>query len=309
MAGALGRSSILVAATVALLAGAARAEEPSKGFFALDFLTDEAVGLPSGGSWDVYQGSGKGRELIGSIANKNNGTYLGGGWGYRIIVGSRYGLRASLEMGGSWGHLFGSDLPWQVVSGENRFSGMVGLGYQHRFGPLVLHSATLIGGDSTTVDVANPIVPLPAGTAAATIGDGKSLSLTKASFRLGQQIGFHVQVGNGVLLYADATYDIDGEWRVRAGLGLGGDFDNLPFRRHRYYYQGPAEPAPVVHHNYINVAPYSTANIQVNSDGDAHVAIDAQPGSNVNVNVNAAGGVTVAPNGGGNVNPPPPTAE
>jgi len=277
---------LLIAA--ALLAGPARAEEPKPGWFgAIDFLTDEAMG-GSDGPWDVTRSVGKTSLDLGTVAGPRNGVFVGGGWGYRLQVATPHGMRVGIEMGFGWGRFVNADMAWSDGTGSY-FGAQASIGYQFHLGPVILHTATVIGGEEVTANITDTSMARLPGAVQSALStlpaDGSaSYGATRTNFVLGQEVGVHVAVEKPMYLWADARYDIDGEWRVRLGVGFATDELGCCARRR-------SAPAPVENHVEVRVAPQSNANIQINSDGDANVAVHAEPGANVNLSVQAGGDV------------------
>ncbi len=222
------RGTICLAALAAnLFCAAARGEEAQRSFIAFDLLAGEASGLPRGGAWETDGWTA-------SINAQNNGQFFGGGWGSRMVYGSSWGPRFSMELGFSWGKLSGSDLSPQAPLDAARAWGYVSLGYQRRIGRFWLHSATVFGGEGTSVALpAGPPGAPPKGIAA-TMSRGETVGFSRIDPVVGQQLGAHVQIAPLLLLFADVTVDVDGGWQVRAGIGVGTD---IVERKRRYWYR------------------------------------------------------------------------
>ncbi len=281
-------------AAALLCAATATADEPptheKKGFFAgIDFTPDELVGFGHG-PWQVERYVGKSSRSLGAMDARDNGMMIGGGFGYRLQLAAPHGLRFALDVGYGWGRLIGGDLPWATGSGSY-FNIGAAIGYQVRFGPVVLHTATWVGGEFIGADIADG-ARLPDAVQAALssqpAAENATMSASRQTFRLGQEVGVHVAVERPMYVWADGRVDIDGEWRVRLGIGFATDdffCANCPPRGRR----GAPAPAPVP--VQVNVAPQSIANIQVHSDGDAQVQVNADAGATVNLGVQAGGDV------------------
>jgi hypothetical protein len=232
--GAIGLAAL---ATASLLCATARADEPQHSFMAFDLLAGEASGLPRGGAWETG-------DTTAFINARNNGQYLGGGWGSRLVYGSSWGPRISWEFGLSWGKLYGSDLSPQAPLDASRAWGSVSLGYQRRIGRFVLHSATVFGGEATGVGLPAVRFLAPPKGIAASVSPGEMVGFGRNDWVVGQQLGAHVQLAPLLLLFADVTVDVNGGWQVRAGIGLGSDLVEWPRHRHQVIVDDHAAAVP-----------------------------------------------------------------
>jgi hypothetical protein len=217
----------LVVSVVILVASRAWAAKPSPIEY-VDFLLGEATGELAGRSYDASAKVNDKSTFIGT-QTLNGGVFLGGGLGLRTILRFDQGVRISVEGSAQWGHLNGQEGPFRSYST---------VGYEGTVGKiLTLHTCTVIGVDVQKLDVAGspPALPLASlaqggsagsqAVAALTLPDGSgpqpSMKLEAVGLRLGQQVGLHIQLASIAALYADATFDYDGQWRVRAGLAIG----------------------------------------------------------------------------------------
>ena len=163
-----------------------------------DFLGPEVVGELQPRTYDVHA-DGK----FTGVTSFSSEPLVAGGIGLRLVgrepTGSHnHGVRFSFEGAGDWGRFMNAGTS-TVTRGEL----LGGLGYEGTIGPVVLHTATVLGFDYQSFDV------------------DPTSSLKMFSLRAGQQVGMHVQLASWVALYADATVDWDGQWRVRAGISAG----------------------------------------------------------------------------------------
>jgi hypothetical protein len=163
-----------------------------------DFLGPEVVGELQSRAYDVHS-DGK----FGGVAHFSSEPLVAGGIGLRFVMreqsgNSNHGVRLSFEGAGDWGRFMNSS--YSTVS---RGELLGGLGYEGTLGPVVLHTATVLGFDYQTFDV------------------DSTNTLRMFSLRAGQQVGLHIQLASAVAIYGDATLDWDGQWRVRAGISVG----------------------------------------------------------------------------------------
>jgi hypothetical protein len=191
----------------------------------MDILTAEAAGEFNAQRYDVYQVRGEHERFVGTTDVKR-GSFLGGGFGVRLIYGMKNGLRISGETSYQGGRLIGGDLRFGDASMMMRAELLSGVGYQLVTGPLVWHAAGILGCDYVSFKVAQPIGGLsqgltPGASPPAAIGLGDELRLTRWGLRAGAQVGVHVQVAKMVALYGDGTFDYDGQWRARFGFAIG----------------------------------------------------------------------------------------
>ena len=180
----------------------------------------EVVGELSTRTYDVRAD----KRFVGN--REEAGILVGGGVGVRPVFRLANGVRLSLEVSGVWGRLRDADAN-SSYSTVARVEFLTGLGYEWQLGrALVLHTASLIGLDYQTFEVAPRYQFFDASTAA-TAATNPTLKMDRVDLRLGQQLGAHVQLASAVALFADGTIDYDGQWRVRAGIAIG-----QPLKRH-----------------------------------------------------------------------------
>ena len=179
-----------------------------------DILVGEAVGEFRNREYDV--GSFTGTTTLGG------GMGLYGGAGIRYVLGFQNGVRLNFDGSVAWGRLRDVDGPWSSYSTVMRGEILSGVGYEVRLGDVVvLHTATVMGlAGQQMKAIAERAVLAAAGTAP-TPTLQSSVELKEIGLRLGQQVGAHIQLADSVALYADATFDYDGQWRVRAGFAIG----------------------------------------------------------------------------------------
>jgi hypothetical protein len=165
----------------------------------VDLLGAEVVGELKPRAYDL-----KVDDQFAGVALLRPGALVSGGFGLRVIGrepsgSSNGGVRFSFEGGGQWGR-FSGNRDFGTVS---RAELLGSLGYEGTLGPIVLHTATVLGFDYQTFAI------------------GKGANVDQIALRAGQQIGAHVHLGSAFFLYADGTIDYDGQWRVRAGISFG----------------------------------------------------------------------------------------
>jgi len=142
----------------------------------------------------------------------DGGMFYGGGLNLAFHFVTHFGLRAGVELGFNFGHMTKTGDGWDAASVNVRGRVAFGLGYQRRFGPVILHSETLAGFDYSGLEVTNPHEP--------PVKDGPIYALSRYSARLGQQVGIHFIVSEKVSLFVQGSVDIDGQYRASAGLGI-----------------------------------------------------------------------------------------
>jgi hypothetical protein len=217
--------TLVPVALLALASTSAGARETHFPFEYLDLLGAEAVGEFAARAYDVNETIGTEKDrFTGNVALKGGQLY-GGGLGLRLVMRFDCGLRLSTELSGTFGRLYNVDGPWSSYSSVTRAEILGGVGYEWTIGErLVLHTATIIGVqfqdfDAAGLRAAQAALMSPSTGAGAALPPG--FSLQAIDLRLGQQVGLHVQVAKMVALYGDATFDYDGQWRVRAGVAIG----------------------------------------------------------------------------------------
>ncbi|MDB4964513.1 MAG: hypothetical protein JWN44_202 [Myxococcales bacterium] len=180
----------------------------------LDLLTVEAVGELSTQIYDVRVD----KRFVGNRGEA--GVLVGGGFGIRPVFRFGNGVRLSLEASGTWGRLRDAD-PATSYSAVTRAEFLTGIGYEWSLGrAVVIHTATLVGLDYVTFEVAPRFQFFDASAEAAAATPGAT-QLERIDLRLGQQLGAHVQLASAVALFGDGTLDYDGQWRIRAGIAIG----------------------------------------------------------------------------------------
>lgn len=208
-----------------VLASARPAAAKVKGGY-LDILLAEAVGDFGTQQYDVYRSHDGSDVFVGTQPlDRRQGTLLAAGFGLRLIFATENGLRFSGEVSVQGGRLVGSSDPLLLTSTVTRAEVMAGFGYQAALGPLVLHTAGLLGSDYSSLKATlAPFSATALGSTAAAPGPqgvGDDFTLRRWGLRLGVQVGAHVQVSKLTALYADATLDYDGQWRARCGIAIG----------------------------------------------------------------------------------------
>jgi hypothetical protein len=194
------------------------AAKPS-GFEYLDILGAEAVGEIGNRLYDTHSKD----DYLGT-SSVGGGYSMLGGFGLRGVIRFETGVRLSFEGSGEWGRMYNTSSSFTSFSTVTRGEFLTGIGYEIPCGKwFVLHTATMIGVDYQTMNVIPSVATTNAlsMTASAAASSQPSLMLDQVALRLGQQVGFHVQLAEFVALYADGTVDYDGQWRVRAGISIG----------------------------------------------------------------------------------------
>lgn len=198
----------------------------------VDLLLAEAVGDLGSQQYDVYRSRDGNDVFVGTLPlDRRQGTLLAAGFGLRLSFALDNGLRFSGEVSVQGGRLIGSTDPSLLTSTAIRAEAMAGFGYQATIGPVVLHTAGLLGSDYSSLKAKLAPAQAPGGGASGFASGppipDEDLTLQRWGLRLGVQVGAHVQVGKLAALYADATLDYDGQWRTRCGIAIG-----EPGRRH-----------------------------------------------------------------------------
>lgn len=223
--------SLLALALVAPALLAARPAEARKDGGYFDILGAEAAGELASQRYDVYQKRGDDERFIGNV-DARRGTFLGGGFGIRLVYGHKSGLRISGETSYQAGRLMGGELPWAATSIAQRGEILGSVGYNLVTGRFVWHVAGVLGCDFASFKVAQPTFgpdqSLTSGSSAlATVSAGPNspladeLVLRRWGLRAGAQVGAHFQLAEMMALYTDATFDYDGQWRARFGFAIG----------------------------------------------------------------------------------------
>lgn len=224
--------SLLALALVApalLVASPAEAARKEGGY--VDILSAQASGEFASQRYDVYQKRGDDERFIGNV-DARRGTFLGGGFGMRLVYGAKNGLRISGESSYQAGRIIGGELPFGAISVAQRAEMLGSVGYNLITGRFVWHVAGVLGCDFTSFKVAQPAFgpeqSLTSGSSAlATTSTGPNSPLADEIFlkrwglRAGAQVGVHLQLAEMMALYSDATFDYDGQWRARFGFAIG----------------------------------------------------------------------------------------
>lgn len=191
----------------------------------IDILLSEVAGEFRPQTYDLYRRSG-GEETFLAAQTVAPHRFLGGGLGSRIIYATRSGLRFSGEGSIGGGRVLGGELPFLSTSTAVRGELLGGFGYQAVAGPFVLHGAAIFGFDYMSWKAAQPVTEagtlqaalLPSATAT---GEPVDYKMERYGFRLGAQLGAHLQIAKNAALYSDVTFDYDGQWRARFGFSVG----------------------------------------------------------------------------------------
>ncbi len=201
-----------------LLAGTAHASNKSPLEY-VDLLSPEVVGEFAGRDYDTKLKIDKEDRFVGQTT-LGKGLFVGGGLGLRVVLRWDPGVRISVEGSAAWGDLRNVDGPFRAYSTVVRGELLSGIGYEHTWADrLTLHTATIVGVDIQELDATggfSQAVVIPGA-----IDAPSPASLRAIDLRLGQQVGMHIQLASVVGFYADATFDYDGQYRVRAGISIG----------------------------------------------------------------------------------------
>jgi len=193
----------------------------------LDILGAELVGETASRRYDL----GSGSRHLGTLVASDGSQLLGAGLGLRAVFAALSGVRLGVEASYTAGRFRDGTtaLPEPGVVARAEMLGSVGVeGTIAEI--LTLHTATVMGFDFQEFDVRPNLLQaasiVDAAPAPTMTSDGKpvplsSMKLSDTALRLGQQIGFHVQIATMVALYGDGTFDYDGQWRVRLGVSIG----------------------------------------------------------------------------------------
>lgn len=217
--------AIGMALSFAALSSEAREASARPGGVYIDILSAEAVGEFRPQTFDLSRRSGDDYTFLTSQTVTPH-RFLGGGLGMRVIYAAKSGLRFSGEGSIAGGRILGGDLPFLSTSTAIRGELLTSFGYQAVAGPFVLHGAGVLGFDYTTWKAAQPVSE--PGTLQATLlpnatatGEPIDYKFERYGFRLGAQVGVHLQLAKNAALYSDVTFDYDGQWRARFGLSVG----------------------------------------------------------------------------------------
>lgn len=215
----------LLAAALTLAPSPARADDLRWEFerlMALDFLPVGVVGMPYRGSWTLRprgpDGNGRSAALVGADA----GTFAGAGWGLQLAADAPYGVRLSFAALYHRGELLDHDLPLTAVEDAEHAEAWFGLGFQHQLRGVSLHTQTMVGLDSTAFHAeVKPDALLVQGLGAVATPLG-AVRVSRFDLRVGQEAGLHVSLGRSTLLFGSFQLDLDGQWHLRIGIGIGG---------------------------------------------------------------------------------------
>lgn len=187
----------------------------------LDFLFASTVGMPYRGDWTVRPRGADTAGLTSRLGGLDAGTFVGSGWGLQLTTDAPHGVRLSFATLYHRGVLVDHALPLADISAVDHAEAWIGVGWQHQWDRLSLHTQTVAGLDSTSFDA----VATPGGLSQGLGATGMPAGLVRVSrfdARIGQEVGLHVMLGGSVLAFLDAQVDLDGQWHVRFGLGVGG---------------------------------------------------------------------------------------
>lgn len=192
----------------------------------VDLLSPEVVGRVAGAQTvDLRRGD----EFLGTT-KVPGGLFVGGGFGLRLVLRLDWGVRFSLEASGAWGRFQEPPPAFASTSLVTRAEALSSLGYEVPLGRwAAIHTATVIGLDYTAYDATlreGAALVAPSTGVGVARGTG-SVAVRDVAMRLGQQIGAHVAIYKALALFGDATFDWDGQYRVRFGISIG---EILPFR-------------------------------------------------------------------------------
>jgi len=204
------------------LAGATEKKDFGLHLEYLDLLGPEVVGETGDRRYDVGQGS----VHLGTV-NLQGGQMLGGGVGLRAVFTNLTGVRLSVESSYFAGRFREGSVALPDLGVIARAELLGSLGIEGTIGEIfTIHTATVTGLDYSEFDARASLfspraiaTPMPASGSQPATPVGTHLSNT--SMRLGQQVGVHIQIAKMIAMYADGTYDYDGQWRVRAGISIG----------------------------------------------------------------------------------------
>jgi hypothetical protein len=183
----------------------------------IDLLSAQVVGELGDRLYDVEAN----KKFVGNQMLRR-GYQVTGGIGARLVMRFHPGVRLSLSLAGQFGRLFDVEGPFDAYSKLTRIEGLVGVGYEFTCGKiLTLHTQTVMGFDYQYFEATGSIFAQAVRVPEAEMDAPSPLRLNTVNLRLGQEVGAHLQIAKLVALYADATFDYDGQWRVRAGIAFG----------------------------------------------------------------------------------------
>lgn len=225
----LGRSRLvalvaLVMAALALAPASARADDlrwEYERLLALDFIGAGAVGMPYRGTWTVRPRNPDAYSPPAALAGVDAGTFVGGGWGLHLAADAPHGVRLSLSLLYHRGTLVDHELPLARIEDVDHAEAWAGIGFQHQLGRVALHTQTMVGVDSTAffAEASSDALVQGLGGVARALGH---VRVSRFDLRVGQEAGVHVALTRSVLLFGSGQIDIDGQWHLRIGLGIGG---------------------------------------------------------------------------------------
>jgi hypothetical protein len=186
----------------------------------VDLLSPEVVGELGSRDYDTTVKVDKESRFLGQTT-LGKGMFVGAGVGLRVVLRWDPGVRISVEGSAAWGDLRNVDSPFRAHATAVRGELLSGIGFEHTIAKrLTLHTATIVGLDIQEVDATGSrhtqAVVIPGAADAP-----QNAKLRAIDLRLGQQVGLHIHLVSIVALYADATFDYDGQYRIRAGIALG----------------------------------------------------------------------------------------
>ncbi len=218
------RRALLPTLAALILAGGIAHAGEGWGYF--DFLVPEVVGETGSRTYDLNQKVDKDTTRFIGNQTVKGGTFIGGGFGVQGMYVFPSGVLVGLG-GGAWGgRLHGADIPWESQSIATHYEVVTRLGYAFSVGIFSLHAAALVGFDGMSFDVSGPVSGFASNTAMASSGStstdgGLGYTLSRFDLRAGVQLGVHFNVTEMVAVFADGSYDYDGQWRVRGGISIG----------------------------------------------------------------------------------------
>ena len=182
-------------------------------------VVGQAMGLPTRGSFNLWRLDGG---SAGQVENLR-GTFLGSGVTVRVHVQFWDQLRVSFGASASAGEVAG--LSRDGISPGYHVEMFTALGYQHRFGPVVVHTATVVRTDYLRFQSNFSGAPLEQAlsTGMSSVSNGV-FAVSRGDIRLGQEAGVRLNLARRFSLFGDAALDEQGSWQVGVGLIFG--FDN-----------------------------------------------------------------------------------
>ena len=182
-------------------------------------VTGQAMGLPTRGSFDLARLDGSAAGLVEHL----HGTFLGTGVTTRVHVQFWDRLRVSFGASATFGEVTG--LSTDRLSPGYHVEMFTGVGYQQRFGPVVVHTATMLRADYLRFRSNFSAAPLEQALASGPSSSGGGpFIVSRGDIRIGQEVGVRLNVARRFSLFGDAALDQQGAWQVGFGLIFG--FDN-----------------------------------------------------------------------------------